>query len=91
MKIVKAFQQSGLLIKSVSKTVENDVKEQKGRFLGMLADILGSGLLENMLSGEGVVRGDGVIWANEEAKAKNQGRGVIRASEGQDFWCCLIL
>ena len=51
----------------------------------MLADILGSGLLENMLSGEGVVRGDGVIWANEKAKAKNQGRGVIRASEGQDF------
>ena len=85
MKIVKAFQQSGLLIKSVSKTVENDVKEQKGRFLGMLADILGSGLLENMLSGEGVVRGDGVLWANEKAKAKNQGRGVIRASEGQDF------
>ena len=85
MKIVKAFQQSGLLIKSVSKTVENDVKEQKGRFLGMLADILGSGLLENMLSGEGVVRGDGVIWANEKAKAKNQGRGVTRASEGQDF------
>ena len=85
MKIVKAFQQSGLLIKSVSKTVENDVKEQKGRFLGMLADILGSGLLENMLSGEGVVRGDGVIWANEKAKAKNQGQGVIRASEGQDF------
>ena len=85
MKIVKAFQQSGLLIKTVSKTVENDVKEQKGRFLGMLADILGSGLLENMLSGEGVVRGDGVIWANEKAKAKNQGRGVIRASEGQDF------
>ena len=85
MKIVKAFQQSGLLIKTVSKTVENDVKEQKGRFLGMLADILGSGLLENMLSGEGVVRGDGVLWANEKAKAKNQGRGVIRASEGQDF------
>ena len=51
----------------------------------MLADILGSGLLENMLSGEGVVRGDGVLWANEKAKAKNQGRGVIRASEGQDF------
>ena len=61
MKIVKALQQSGLLIKSVSKTVENEVKEQKGKFLGMLADTLGSGLLENMLSGEGVVRGDGVI------------------------------
>ena len=41
MKIVKSLEESDLLIKSVSKTIENKAKEQKGRFLGMLLDSLG--------------------------------------------------
>ena len=36
MKIVKLLEESGLLKKGVSKTIKNDVKEQKGGFLGML-------------------------------------------------------
>lgn len=35
MKIVKCFEKSGLLIKDVSETIENEAKEQ-GVFLGML-------------------------------------------------------
>ena len=36
IKIVKSLEESGLLIKGVSKTIENKAKEQKDRFLRML-------------------------------------------------------
>ena len=36
MKIVKSFEESGLLIKGVSRTIENEAKKQRGGFLGML-------------------------------------------------------
>ena len=36
MKIIKSPEESGLLIKVASETVENEVKEQKGRCLYML-------------------------------------------------------
>ena len=35
IKIVKSLEDSGLLLKGVSETVENEAKEQKGRFLSM--------------------------------------------------------
>ena len=38
IKIVKYLEDSGLLLKGVSKTVQNEVKEQKGGFLSMLLD-----------------------------------------------------
>ena len=49
MKIVKSIIESGLLIKSLSKTIKNEAKEQKGVFLGMLLDTLGASLLGNLL------------------------------------------
>ena len=67
MKIVKHLEDSGLLIKGVSETVGNEVKEQKGVFLGMLAVTLASSLLGNMLSDKGVIRaGKGTIRAGQE-------------------------
>ena len=36
MKIIKALENSGILIKGVSKAIENETKEQRGRFLSML-------------------------------------------------------
>ena len=33
IKIVKSLKDSGLLLKGVTKTVPNEVKEQKGEFL----------------------------------------------------------
>ena len=38
MKFVKSLKKSDLLIEGVSKTIKNEAKEQKGRFLGMLID-----------------------------------------------------
>ena len=56
MKIVKSLEDSGLLIKGVSETIQNEVREQKGEFLNMLLRTLGSSLLVNMLAGKGIVR-----------------------------------
>ena len=36
IRIVKSLEDSGLLIKGVTETVQNEVKEQKGGFLSML-------------------------------------------------------
>ena len=36
IKIVKPLEDSGLLLKRVTETVQNEVKEQKGGFLSML-------------------------------------------------------
>ena len=45
IKIIKSPQKYWLLIKSVRETIKNEVKEQKGRFLGMLLGTLGASLL----------------------------------------------
>ena len=56
MKITKSLEESWLLIKGVSETIENEAKEQKGRFLRILLGTLGASLLENLLTGRGTVR-----------------------------------
>lgn len=65
------------MIKGTSETIENETKEQKGRFLCVLLGTLGDSLLRNMVAGK-------------RAITVSQGRGVIRADEGtiragQDF------
>ena len=40
IKIITSLEDSGSLIKSITKTVENEVKEQKGVFLDMLTSTL---------------------------------------------------
>ena len=54
MKTVKSLKRSDLLIKSISKTVKNEVKEQKDRFLSMLLDKLAASLSGNLWAGKGV-------------------------------------
>ena len=48
VKIIKSLEESGLLIKSLSETIKNEGKEQKGRFLAMLFGTLGASLLGNL-------------------------------------------
>ena len=45
IKIVKYLEDSGLLLKGVTETVQNEVKERKGVFLIMLWGKLGASLL----------------------------------------------
>ena len=40
MKIVESLEDSGVLIKGITQTVENETKEQKGEFFGMLLGTL---------------------------------------------------
>ena len=63
IKIIEALENSGILLKGVTKTIENDTKEQRGAFLSMLLGTLGASLLGNLLTGrKGIVRaGEGVI------------------------------
>ena len=78
IKIVKSLEDSGLLLKGVNETVQNEAREQKGAFLSMLLGTLGATLLGNVLAGNGVIAKS----VSEETKSKKQGRGINRAGEG---------
>ena len=69
IKIVKSLEDSGLLIKGVTETVQNEVKEEKRGFLSMLLCTLGASLLGVVLAGKGINRA-------------GKGRGINRAGEG---------
>ena len=56
IKIVQAIEDSNILLKGVTKTIENETKEQKGGFLSMLLGTVGAILLGNLLTGKGIVR-----------------------------------
>ena len=49
-KIVRALEDSSTLLKGITKTIENEAKEQEGGFLGMLLGTLVASLLGNMLA-----------------------------------------
>ena len=68
IKIVKSLEDSGLLLKGVIETVQNEVKEQKGGFLRALLGALGASLLGNLLTGKGINRA-------------GKGRGINKAGE----------
>ena len=67
MKIIEALENSDILLKGVSKTIENETKKQRGGFLSMLLGTLGASLLGNLLTGgKGIMRaGDGILRAGE--------------------------
>ena len=69
IKIVKYLEDSGLLLKGVTETVQNEVKEQNGGFLSMLLGTLRASLLGNLLNGKGIYRA-------------GKGKGIVRAGEG---------
>ena len=50
---LKSLEDSDLLVKGVSETIQNEAKEQKGGFLSMLLGTLVVSLLTNILTGPG--------------------------------------
>ena len=50
IKIIKELENSDILLKRVSKTIENEIKEQRGGFLSTLLGTLGASLLRNLLT-----------------------------------------
>ena len=71
IKIVKSLEDSGLLLKGVTETVQNEVKDQKGGFLSMLLGTLGVSLLGNLLTGREIYRA-------------GKDKGVLRAGYGNN-------
>ena len=78
LKIVKFLEDSGLLLKGVSKTIQNEAKEQKGGFLSMLLGTLGASLLGNLLTGKGIYR------AGKGKGINRAGEGIVRAGYGNN-------
>ena len=82
------------MLKGVTETVKNEVKEEKEGFLSMLLGTLGASLLGNFLTGRGVNRagkGCGIKWAgegalvksiSEETKSRRQVWDILRAGYG---------
>ena len=69
IKIVKPLEDSGLLFKGVTETVQNEVKKQKGWFLSMLLGTLYASVWGNLLTGRGINRAEksrGINRAGEE-------------------------
>ena len=76
MKIIEALEISGILLKGVNKTIENETKEQRGGFLSMLLGTLGASLLGNLLTGIGMITaGKGSV------ASRAKGEGIVRAGE----------
>ena len=77
IKIVKSLEDSGLLLKGVTESVQNEIKQQKGRFLSALLGTLGASLLGNLLAGKGV---------NKKGKGiRRAGEGIVTAGEGNNM------
>ena len=72
-KINEALENSGILLKGVTKRIENETKEQRRAFLSMLLGTLVASLLGNLLTGgKGIARaGDGIVRAGEGSRKKN--------------------
>ena len=77
MKIVRALEESNNLLKGVTKTIRNEIKEQIGGFLSMLLGTLEASLLGNLLAGKGIV---------SVGSGKKKEKGVLRAGSGKE-WC----
>ena len=73
MKIVQALEDSNILLKGITKTIESETKELKRWFLVMSLGTLGASLLGNMLTGKGILRAG---YGNKE------GKGILRAGYG---------
>ena len=85
VKIVKSLEDSGLLLKGITESVQNEIKKQKGGFLSMLLGPLGASLLGDLLTGKSAFHARKRV--NKKGKGIHRaGEGIVRAGEGNmDF------
>ena len=76
IKIIQVLENSNILIKGVTKTIKDEIKEQKGGFLSMLLGTWGASFLGNLLAGKGIVRAD---------SGNKKGRRIVRAGTGKQW------
>ena len=82
IKIIEALENSDILLKGVTKTTENETKEQRGGFLSMLLGTLEASLLGNLLTGGKsiMIAGDGIVCAGEGSGSKKTPKFTITFS-----------
>ena len=73
-----------ILIKGVTKTKNNETKEQKGGFLSMLLGTLGASLLGHLLTGIGILRAGSGRPLSSTSKNKKE-KGILRAGTGKEW------
>ena len=85
IKIVKSLGDSGLILKGITESVQNEIKVQKGGFLSMLLGTLGASLLGNLLTGKGAFHARKGV--NKKSKGIHRaGEEIVRVGEGNmDF------
>ena len=76
MKIVQALEESNNLLQRVTKSIKNEIKEQKGEFLVMLFGTLGASLLANLLAGKEILRA---------GSGNKKGKEIVRAGYGKEW------
>ena len=78
IKIIKSFEDLGLLLNGETETVQNELIEQKGGVLSMLLGTLEESLLGNILTGKGIYR------AGKGKEINRAGEGIVRAGYGNN-------
>ena len=79
LKIDQILKDSNVLLKGITKTIENETKGQKGGFLGISLGTLVASLLGNMQTGKGMLRAG---YGSKDLQSK-EGKGILRASYGE--------
>ena len=74
IKIVKSLEDFDLLLRGITESVQNEIKEQKIGFLSMLSGTLGASLLGTLWTGRGAFHGG--------KRVNRKGKGIHRAGEG---------
>ena len=72
--IVQTLEDSDIFLKGVTKTIKNETKEDKIRFLSMLLGTLSAILLGNVLSGKGIIKELYWFW---KQKRKKNGKSLL--------------
>ena len=78
---IQILENCDLLLKGVTKTVQNEVKEQKRGLFSMLLGTLGASLLGNLLTRKGIYR------ARKGKGINRAGEGIVRGGSGRPSSC----
>ena len=79
IKIVKSLEDFVLLLKGVTESAQNEVKEKKGGSLSTWLGTLGASLLGSLLAGKGIHR------AGKVKRIHRAGEGIVRAGGGNNM------
>ena len=87
IKIVKSLEDSGLLLKGVTETIQNEIKEQKGGFLSMLLHTLGA-ILPHLFTNfeiEKYYQNKPSVYSRDNLPKLKDGAYVINLNEYSDI------